>query len=172
MLKEVKGFEGLYSASDDGRIWSHRQKKFMKPSTNNHGYKRVIFHKDKKEKTMFVHRVILQTFNPTLKEKVEVNHIDGNKANNCLSNLEWVTQSENTLKAIDMGLHLGYYPRPPEHLLKGMKNPMAKLTDTQVWLIRFLYSAGGVTYQNLADMFNISQAQIGRIIRRQNRQFY
>ena len=89
-IKPIKGYEGLYSVTSNGKVWSIRQHHYMKPATNNNGYEKVVLHSaDGKQKTFYIHRLVLNTFNPTNKMNVEVNHIDGNKKNNKLSNLEW-----------------------------------------------------------------------------------
>lgn len=96
MLKDIKGFEGYYAVSEDGKVWSYRSNKFLKPSDNGHGYLMVQFFKDNKKTRHRIHRLVLETFNPVGgMENLQVNHIDEDKHNNCLSNLEWCTPSEN-----------------------------------------------------------------------------
>ena len=63
----------------------------LKQTNHSQGYKTVALHR----KNFFVHRLVAQTFIPNPHNKPQVNHIDGNRTNNHVSNLEWVTQSEN-----------------------------------------------------------------------------
>ena len=108
--KDIKGYEGIYQASNMGNIRSlyfynnryktkHYRKKLMKQSEDKQGYKIISLSKNKKQKTYKVHRLIAQTFIKNPDDKKEVNHIDGNKSNNEINNLEWCTRSENQIHA-------------------------------------------------------------------------
>lgn len=68
------------------------------------GYKIIKLTKDKKESHLYVHKLVAQAFIPNPENKPQVNHINGNKINNCVNNLEWVTAKENIEKAIETGL--------------------------------------------------------------------
>lgn len=93
-----------YSVSTDGKIYSHLSNKFLKPATSN-GYLIVSLTKNGKAKMHSVHRILAETFIPNPQLKAQVNHIDGNKLNNSLDNLEWATQKENFRHYMDV---LGY----------------------------------------------------------------
>lgn len=71
----------------------------MKPSLNQHGYPQVLLYKNRKHHTQRVHRLIAEVFLKDYYDKPQVNHIDGNKTNNAVTNLEMVTNSENQLHA-------------------------------------------------------------------------
>lgn len=73
--------------------------KIMKKASDKQGYQIISLSKNKKRKTYRVHRLIAKTFIENPQNKKEVNHIDGNKSNNCISNLEWCTRSENQIHA-------------------------------------------------------------------------
>ena len=94
---------GEYEITRDGRIISHKKvtPKELKPYLDRDGYKRVTLILNGKSKHYSVHRLVATTYLINEGNKPEVNHIDGNKLNNDLSNLEWVTRSENTKKAYD-----------------------------------------------------------------------
>lgn len=92
---DIKGYEGLYAADESGQIWSYRRKRFLKASMNNTGYPQVSLYKDGKKKTYFVHRIIAEVFLPNPENKPQVHHIDGDKTNPTLSNLQWTTPEEN-----------------------------------------------------------------------------
>lgn len=104
--KDAIGYEGLYKVSDLGRVMSIKRKKekIMSFSIQPRGYKYVCLTKDKKEKSVQVHRLIAFAFLGTPKRPLQVNHKDGNPSNNNLSNLEWVTASQNTRHAWRTGL--------------------------------------------------------------------
>ncbi len=94
-----------YIAYEDGRIYSKRMKKFLTPKINYDGYHRIQIWKNNKCKMIQWHKVIAETFLPKPSEKhIVVNHKDGNKTNNVIENLEWVTQKENIAHAWRTGL--------------------------------------------------------------------
>ena len=92
--KPVKNFEDRYYISNFGRVYSIKRETIMKPSMLN-GYWRVILYDGNKTKGCYVHRMVAEAFIPNPQNKPLINHIDENRANNKISNLEWVTFSEN-----------------------------------------------------------------------------
>ena len=111
--KDIKGYEGIYQVSNLGRIKSleridnsnHKVKgKILKIIPENRGYSVVNLCKDGKCKTYKVHRLVAIAFLENPDNKPQVNHIDGNKKNNSILNLEWVTAEENINHAWDTGL--------------------------------------------------------------------
>lgn len=97
--KDIKGYEGLYQVSNLGRI-----RKIVLQSVSKNGYKSFNLIKGNHKQVMKVHRAVAEAFIPNPNNKPQVNHIDGNKQNNNVSNLEWVTTSENMIHAIKSGL--------------------------------------------------------------------
>ena len=107
-------FEGLkIKVTDDGRVFTldkhvirkngradNRKGKELKASINKYGYKQVTLSKNHKRKTYTVHRLVAMAFLENPYNKETVNHIDGNKLNNCVSNLEWATNKEQKQHAI------------------------------------------------------------------------
>ena len=103
-MKYIKGFESLYSATEDGFIFSHYSNKYLKAAYDKYGYLRVGLNKNNKKYSKLVHRLVLSSFEDNPMNKPQVNHIDGVKSNNKLSNLEWCTESENSIHAYSKGL--------------------------------------------------------------------
>lgn len=116
--KDIPGYEGLYQVSDLGRVrslerWRYNPKckdgkqyvpeKILKAAERT-GYLVVAINKNGKRKSYSVHRLVAQAFIPNPENKRTVNHKDGNKKNNRVSNLEWNTDSENVNHAIITGL--------------------------------------------------------------------
>lgn len=99
----VDNIETNYEVSNDGQIRNLTTKKILKQQIQN-GYCHCTLSINKKPKRFRVHRLVAQMFIPNLENKEYVNHIDGNRQNNAVSNLEWVTPSENTKHAIETGL--------------------------------------------------------------------
>ena len=96
----VKNYENLYEVSDQGQIRSiARQKGLALNPNKDTKYLMVNLWKNNKGKNCYVHRIVAQTFIPNPDGLPEVNHIDGNRQNNCVSNLEWVTALENNLRS-------------------------------------------------------------------------
>ena len=100
-MKDIKGFEGLYAVTKDGKIWSYGKRngvghtgKFLSPSKDRDGYYRISLAKNGIKTYKRVSRLVLETFVPNAK-KLQVNHKNGIRDDNDLSNLEWVTASEN-----------------------------------------------------------------------------
>lgn len=93
--KDIKGYEGLYQVSNTGKVWSISRGQIRKTRLDKDGYERLDLTKDGKSYTRFVHRLVAEAFLDNVENKSEVNHIDCNRANNNLENLEWVTHAEN-----------------------------------------------------------------------------
>ena len=105
--KSVKGYEGIYKVSNYGRVKNNRNK-ILKTYTINSGYECIKFTVNGIRKSFLIHRLVLETFKPNDDMyKKEVNHIDENKHNNCLSNLEWVTSKENKQHGFENELYKG-----------------------------------------------------------------
>ncbi len=94
-----------YYAQEDGSIYSSASHRILTQHLDKDGYCKVRLISNDGRHTYSVHRLILENFNPVKNmDKLQVNHIDGNKQNNSLSNLEWVTCSENIEHAYQIGL--------------------------------------------------------------------
>ena len=105
-LRPIEGVEGYYSVTKDGRVFSHFKMSFLKTSKNWLGYEQIPLGTKENpiRKIKYVHRLVAQAYLPNIEDKSDVNHIDGNKINNDVSNLEWTTRSENVQKGYDTGL--------------------------------------------------------------------
>jgi len=106
--KDVVGYEGRYQISNAGALKSlsyhgHKRVKIRKPVCRK-GYMVFQVHNEHGRKNIFAHRLVALHFIPNPHNKPFVNHIDGNKANNHYTNLEWCTQSENAQHAYAIGL--------------------------------------------------------------------
>lgn len=139
-----------YEIYEDGRIYDKIREVFCKEHNDAKGYKTVTI---RGCGSLHVHRLVLFRYNPIDNEEdMQVNHINCNKADNRLENLEWTTQSENQKHAFRNGLLSR----------KGSKNSQSKLTEEDVLVIidRLL---SGETDEQIAQDYPVTSAAIGRI---------
>lgn len=153
--KDIEGYEGLYQVSTCGNIKSLpkvrrngtgtyiQKERLLKPSNTSTGYKKVELCKDGKRKSFKVHRLVAIAFIPNPDNKPEVNHIDGNKINNNIDNLEWVTSSENSVHAYETGLN-------------------SNKKDLDEKEIIYMYCELNMTMQEIAKHFNVPIKSIKR----------
>lgn len=107
MWKKIyyEDIETNYSISDAGEVKNDTTNYILKPAIQQ-GYAHVTIYINKKGKRVKIHRLVASAFIPNPENKPYVNHIDGNRSNNQVDNLEWVTPSENTRHAVGTGLFL------------------------------------------------------------------
>ncbi len=148
MFRNVLGFSN-YEVSKNGVIRNKKTKRVKKQYIGSTGYYMVTFSVKNKSNPKRVHRIIANAFIENNDKKPDINHIDGNKLNNNIENLEWVTHKENMTHAFGTGL--------VDNL--GSKNGMAKLNEVQVIEIKQLLKKGLSQYK-IAAIFNVSRSTI------------
>ena len=118
---DIKGYEGLYQVSDLGRVKRvagspHcKVDRILKPASQTTGYLFVTLSKQGKEKTFRIHRLVMENFSPTENmENLQVNHLDEDRTNNNLNNLQWCTCQEN----INYGNRSKKYSKTRGHKVK------------------------------------------------------
>ena len=103
MWLDIEGYEGLYSVSNMGRVFSHITNKILKGSPNDVGYLDIALHKNKKRKTFRIHNLVGNAFVGKREGGLTHDHIDRNNQNNCADNLRLATRSQqNVNRVIDI----------------------------------------------------------------------
>lgn len=128
----------------------------LRGTLDKDGYRKVKLTNDIGSKAKFVHRLVAISFLDNLENKRTVNHLDGDKLNNTLENLEWATDQENVSHAFKHGLSSN----------KGVKNSSAKLTEKEVIEIKKL--RGLEPHSLVAKRYNISKGHVSNIQRGYN----
>jgi len=150
--KPVLGYENNYAVSDKGNVFSWIRNRPMSKIKQSVGYLRTHLSGPAGAKEVGNHILVMEAFRGERPYGKVVNHIDGNKENNCLENLEYVTQGENQRKAGEMGL-----------MAHGEKHHRAKLTKKDVKKIRTL-AEKGFLQEDLGKKYKVSQAHISNIV--------
>lgn len=151
-----------YDIYNDGKVYSHKTNKFLKPFSNTDGYMSVnLIDVNGKNKNFKIHRLVAILFIPNPNNLPEVNHLDGNKENNNMCNLEWVTHSDNIKHAWDNRLIINTEVRSKKikeaNINKfGKNNPRSK----PVLLVNTgeIFESQGIA----AKKYNVSQSEISR----------
>ena len=142
-----------YCITNSGKVYSLKSRRFLNTQYNDGGYEVITLRSNGKTNTLKIHRLLCLVFKSNeYFDGAMVNHIDGNKKNNNLSNLEWVTRSENVLHAYDLGL---------------IKNKPRQLTDDDVHLICQTLEDGARVI-DVAKEFNVDRTIVYSIYNRQS----
>lgn len=162
IFKDIIGYEGIYQISNLGRVKSLKRfvdnhsglkkqlkEKILKNHISKTGYYVIDLKNNSLRKTFKVHRLIAIMFISKVNGKDFVNHIDGNKLNNSIDNLEWCTISENNKHAELTGLKND----------SGVNNSKSKLTKENVLFIR----QSSLKLKELSEMFGINQSGVSKI---------
>jgi predicted XRE-type DNA-binding protein len=170
MMTNIPGYEGLYGCDKEGNIFSlprivrrkyklnknkifewHLRLKKIRSCIRKDGYLGVSLRKNKKKKSLLVHRLIGITF-LELKEKEYINHIDGNKANNKIENLEVCSHSYNIKHDFKMGLRSNKGENNPRYFINNeIKNKVRELLKT------------GLSQQKISNIVGINQGSVSKI---------
>ncbi|MBU1173702.1 MAG: HNH endonuclease [Proteobacteria bacterium] len=151
------GHDDWYDVSNMGRIrrtaggGGATIGRVLKQSVTNTGYYRVCLCINTKRSYEAVHRIVLSSFLGACPDGKQVNHIDGDKSNNRLENLEYVTRSENIRHSFDNGTRSQ----------QGEKNTQSKLTEKHIHEIRQLL--GKETQETIAAKFNVTRQTISKV---------
>ena len=161
LWKDVKGYEGQYKVSNLGNVKSlkylhHNKEAIIKGGIKKTGYRQVILSKNYKNKYVSVHRLVAEAFIPNPLNKPQINHINGNKLDNRVGNLEWCTGSENVIHAYKTGLQI---PKTAENNLYSKKVNQYDMNNN---LIRKYYAVREAARVNKLNPRDISKCCQGK----------
>lgn len=161
--KPIKDYEGLYEVSNFGNVRSldHYASNGVKDILykgrtlkywwdGKHNYKMVTLSKDNRKTKYLVHRIVAETFMENPKNKKEVNHKDGNKGNNEVSNLEWVTSKENKEHAYKNG----YYDTDKFRNRKSYENSKRMSINGETKTLYKWSKENGMSYGSLRWLYD------------------
>lgn len=149
-LKEHPKYGDYFLISKCGKVFSKRTHKFLKQTISKTGYYTISTRFGGRNGTSHcfkVHRLVAETFIINANNKPHVNHIDDNKLNNSVDNLEWATAKENIQHAISTGLTV---------FKKGLDSPNSKLTISDIVFIQ----ESNLSSRKLAKIFDVSHVTI------------
>ena len=163
-MKDVIGYEGLYAVTSDGKVWSYprgngmnKHGKFLKQETSGR-YPMVSLMKNGSRKQATVHRLIAEAYLENPNMLPQVNHIDGDKHNNCVENLEWCDASHNMRHAHENNL-VKLNPKSAEEARKaGFSRRILTFKDAED--IREMYSTGNYTQREIGEDYGVAKSVI------------
>lgn len=148
----IHGYEGLYSVERDGRVFSHYSNAYLALRGHKKGYLQVALYKDGICKGRLVHRLVAEAYLEPVPGKRVVNHLNFNKQDNRVENLEWCTQQENILHGARAG-HIGK---------AGGRKRM--LTMEQANAIRRKHVSKKASQSQIAREMGVSVALVNQIV--------
>ena len=151
-MKDIANYDGQYKICKNGKVWSSITEKYLSPAKTSGGYYTVSLYKNKKSKTHYIHRLLAEAFIANPDNMPCINHIDGIKDNNDLSNLEWCSYSENNRHAYSNGLSK-----------KGNLRYNSKLRENHIKSV-FMLSRIGLSQEKISRMFGVSRGSIQDVL--------
>ncbi len=161
-MKDIKGYEGRYAITRDGRVWSYPKKNgkkigcWRKFSMHRKGYFLCgLRDRNSKFKIKYVHRLVAETHIKNPLNLKEVNHKNCNKLDNNVTNLEWCSRLENMRHA---------YKNNLVSIVRGEDHANAKLCNKDILEIRSLYTNKRMSHREIALLFNVHKSLISLIL--------
>ena len=167
LWEPIPGYEGIYEISNTGRFRGLPRKDnrgmfrpgiVFTPGKMSGGYAGVTMSRNGRQRSALLHQLVARAFIGPAPPGKEVNHIDGDRMNASLDNLEYVTKSEQQIHRFRVLKHRAVH---------GNSHHMAKLNDKSVHAIRDLAALGTYTQRDLGALFGVTYSNIGAILRGQ-----
>jgi hypothetical protein len=151
---DIPGFHGRYEVSDYGRVFNTRRKRFLRGGTTKDGYRQVTLTLPGRQRFFLVHTLVLTAFQGPCPEGFVCTHLNKIRGDNNLSNLQWMTPTENVR-------HTGRRFNPA----LGEAHPRSKFTTKDVLSIRARHKSG-TSIADLAWKHRVTRSAIWKIVRR------
>lgn len=169
--KVIEGYNNKYIVTSSGKVFNNFTGKELKPKIVLGGYKAIalrVYENNKSRQTGYkIHRLVAEAFIPNPKKLPVVNHIDGNKLNNDVSNLEWCTFKDNTLHAIRTGLINTYFNKHNGQCIIDLiekygynYSDISKLTGINRHTIAWFYQRGYKSYNLTSNNIHVKKHSI------------
>lgn len=153
----IDGDKTKYKVSSDGRIKNTETKKELSTNTiDRYWYCQICLSHKAKKYVRTLHTLVARAFIPNPENKPQVNHKDGNKLNNNVSNLEWATNQENIIHAYKTGLH--------DNVAIGSKHGMNKFSEDQIRKVCRLLEEAELSIKKISEKTKVPKATIHDII--------
>lgn len=159
ILKDSYIFPDNYLVGNYGSVYNKKTGRKRNPSTDKDGYFYLKLHNNGEEKFMRLNRLVALTFINNPNNLPVVNHLDGDKKNNYVENLEWTTVKENAIHSYENGLQKG---------AKGSKHSRAKFTDNQIIKVCEMLQSGVYTNLHISETTGVSVRTIQSVRSRYN----
>lgn len=153
--------------STESRVLNKTTLKMVSVSLHQHGFRVVRLWNSGKTKLMKIYRLKSMAFIPNPYNKKYVNHKDGNRLNEDLSNLEWVTASENMKHAYNNNLSVGNFKKGD---MKQIKRGTSVLSHDDIKLLRRWYDSGFYDERKISKVFNVTGPYATRVATRKEAQ--
>jgi hypothetical protein len=146
---DIKDYEGFYKVSNTGKVFSCRRQKYLLPKSDKDGYKEVCLCVGEVRKYKRVHRLVAEAFIPNEEYLPIINHKDGDKTNNHVSNLEWTTNYGNVIHGFNTNIE---------------GKTLSSLSKEEMLLIVDMYRSGYKHYE-ISERFNLKKQKDGTIFK-------
>lgn len=176
-IKDIEGYEGRYAVTDDGRVWSYPKKtgnnkygRWLKVTTSGLYPKVGLYDDYMKCRHVNLHRLMAEAFIPNPENLPQVNHINGDKSDSRLENLEWVTASQNSQHKWDTGLAFSSCASrvaAAKNIAVANKK-RRKFIPAEILTIRAMVNSRNFTMAEAAKCFKVSSGTINDIVRRRS----
>jgi hypothetical protein len=146
---DIKDYEGFYKVSNTGKVFSCRRQKYLSQKSDKDGYKEVCLCVDEVRKYKRVHRLVAEAFIPNEEYLPIINHKDGDKTNNHVSNLEWTTNYGNVIHGFNTNIE---------------GKTLSSLSKEEMLLVVDMYRSGYKHYE-ISERFNLKKQKDGTIFK-------
>jgi hypothetical protein len=159
-FQDIKGYEGMYALNKKGDLYVYGYIKKCEDHHTQNGYARVVLTKNKKPVVKMLHRVMAETFLENPNNYRDVHHLDENKLNNDIDNIEWIDHKEHGKHSMR-----NVHNQNSAKLRNALAKKTRKLSWKQVNEIRKLYETGLYSQYYLAGLYNMNTGALSNLLK-------